>query len=90
MRLVGVGLAGLEQFCGIMDLPKPVSRHPYLTIGKYIRNATEVVAKGSMFRAAQEEICQTMGDDEMEPIGITVSGDGTFRHFLELQQLLEI
>lgn len=32
-----------------------------------------------MFRAAQEEICQTMGNDETEPIGVTVSGDGTWR-----------
>ena len=79
MRVIGIGLAGLQQFCGIMDMPKPISQHPYDTIIKYIRNATEVVAKGSMFRAAQEEIDRTAENDKEKFGGITVSGDGTWR-----------
>lgn len=79
MRSIGVGLSGLEAFCGIMDLPKCITRTYYNKILTYIRNATEMVAKASMSRAAMQEALQTPGCMENDDGGISVSGDGTWQ-----------
>lgn len=59
MRLLGVGMAGLRQFCGIMDLPKPVAQSTYDTIVGYMLTAAKTVAKASMFSAANDEVTKT-------------------------------
>ena len=55
MRLLGVGLRGLQKFCAFMELPSPVAHSFYDSIVKVISSATEVVAKKSLSRAANEE-----------------------------------
>ena len=76
-RLLGIGLAGIEKFCGIMDLPKPVFHSFYDKIVQNIHFAVKSVCKLSMKNAVNSEkkINTQKGDSE----GLTVSGDGTWR-----------
>ena len=79
MRSLGIGYAGLQMFCGIMDLPKCVTKTFYNTIVGYIRRATELVAKESMNRAAMEESLITGAGIDNFNGEIAVSGDGTWQ-----------
>lgn len=81
MRLIGIGHAGLRIFCGVMDLPKPISTTFYDNIVNVIRNAASTVAEWSMTLAAQEEKEQTVkaGLFPNNPEGIACSGDGSWR-----------
>lgn len=58
MRPLGVGHTGLSKFCGVMDLPKPISDTTYGVLTKNISEVTKDVAKLSMSRRkrkAEEE-----------------------------------
>lgn len=74
MRALGQGCLGCKTFCGIMDLPPPVSHESYSKIVKNIRNISTVTAKNSMTCAAKDEILLNGGVSD-----ITVSGDGTWK-----------
>lgn len=71
-RLLGIGLAGIEKFCGITDLPKPISQSFYDKIVNNIHIATKTVCELSM-RHAFEEAKELDNPEEL-----TVSGDGTW------------
>ena len=45
LRALGQGHAGLSTFCGLMDLPQPVSHSNYDNINKILSNACETVQK---------------------------------------------
>lgn len=73
MRFIGKGHAEAKTFCGIMDLPPPVTQKSYDKIVSHIHAATNIVAEKSMQKAAEEEIKVTGSSN------ITVSGDGTWK-----------
>lgn len=74
-RLLGIGLTGIEKFCGLMDLPKPVYHSMYDKIMMNVYTAVEAVSKRSMKNAVVEEKQNNL--DAGNSPGLTVSGDGT-------------
>ena len=78
MRTLGKGHRGMELFCGLMDLQKPVRDGPFDIIMSKVENATNKVALESMKRAATEELLQTETENKNLE-GIIVSGDGTWQ-----------
>lgn len=77
MRLLGIGLNGVEKFCAFMDLPRPIFHSFYDKLIQTISVATETVCQQSMETAAQEEKAKCIENKQLN--GITVSGDGTWR-----------
>lgn len=73
MKCIGRGLADSKTFCGIMDLPPPVSQKAYDKIVSHIHAASNTVAENSMKTAANEETNMTGSSN------LTVSGDGTWK-----------
>lgn len=73
MRSIGRGYAAMTVFCGVMDLPKPVSRKSYNVAVKQLQRCSGSVAEKSMNSAAYEEV-ELMGSS-----CIDVSGDGTWK-----------
>lgn len=76
-RLLGLGLAGIDKFCGIMDMPKPVFHSFYDKIVQNIHTAAKSVCELSMKNAVNAE--KEMNLQKGNPEGLTVSGDGTWR-----------
>ena len=52
MRSNGIGFSGLEKFCSVMNLPKPMTRN-YDKLSNLLRDAVKSVAEASMKNAAQ-------------------------------------
>lgn len=72
-RTLGHGLNGLKTFCGVMDLPQPISHSNYDSINKELQEASNQVASESM-KAAIEEKCDNSDEKELN-----ASGDGSWR-----------
>lgn len=53
-RLLGIGLARITKFCGVMDLPKPIFQSFYDKIVNNIHIATKAICELSMKIAVQE------------------------------------
>ncbi|XP_011866020.1 PREDICTED: uncharacterized protein LOC105561015 [Vollenhovia emeryi] len=77
MRLLGIGIQGINKFCAFMCLPKPVFQKTYDHIVQSIAVATDAVKCKSLRKAAEEEkkICVEKG----QLSGLTVSGDSCWR-----------
>lgn len=58
MRLLGKGLSGMQLFCGMMDLAKPVAQKSFDIILNKIERETSTIAIASMKRAVQEELTE--------------------------------
>lgn len=77
MRLLGIGINGIQKFCAFMDLPRPVFQKSYHDIMIHICNMAKSVCSFSMKKAVEEEKVKT--EEQNENRGITVSGDGSWR-----------
>ncbi|KAK3777265.1 hypothetical protein RRG08_013467 [Elysia crispata] len=78
MMCIGGSQAELETFCGLMDLPKPVSKSSYSKIAENVQNACVTVQAKSMSKAAEEEF-KLAKEIEGEPVrDIDVSVDGSW------------
>lgn len=74
MRYLGQGLSGLQTFCSVMCLPKPITQKAYDSINVRIADAGEKIANASMVEAsASEKILKKSSKS------ISVSGDGTWK-----------
>lgn len=73
MRCIGQGFLGAKTFCGVMDLPPPVSKAAYNKIVNRIANISTISAEKSMVCAANEEMLSEGSSH------ITISGDGTWK-----------
>ena len=73
MRSCGLGYNALEKFCGLMNLPPPVSKKNYQKLSHKIRDTAKTVAEASM-SAAIEEVKKEGATD----IGVSVD-DGTWQ-----------
>lgn len=79
MRVLGKGLRGIQFFCGLMDLPKYVTKKPFNMIVENIHNATKAVGMESLKKAAGNEIqLNNEAAHPNIPDGLKVSGDGTW------------
>lgn len=72
-RVNGMGHSALRLFCGVMDLPAPVSAKSYNQSVKKLLSSCATVSEKSMKCAAEEEKELTGSSD------IIVSGDGTWK-----------
>ena len=79
MRSCGLGYNALEKFCGLMNLPPPVSKKNYQNLSHKIRNTAKTVAEASM-SAAIEEVKKEGATD----IGVSVDGTWQRRGFSSL------
>lgn len=73
VRSLGLGYAAMKLFCGLMDLPKPVSKKSYNSSVKKMQKFSSQIAEQSMNNAAREEIELTNSSC------IDISGDGTWK-----------
>lgn len=80
MRILGLGFAGCEKFCGLMDLSSNfVVKSVYVSYIKKICSNVEIVAKRFFASAVQEEKAKTCKEKNLEETTeLTVSGDGTW------------
>lgn len=77
-KCVGGTHASLEMFCGMLNLPPPVSKVAYVEHMNEVRKHAILQAKNSMVRARQEvrEHYKVSGDEFAD---ITISCDGTWQ-----------
>ena len=76
-RAVGKGHRGLRRFCGIMNLPQPVSKSAFQRHQKSSCAASKSVAESSMQQASQEVRALNSSKDREEHI-TAVTFDGTW------------
>lgn len=74
MRMLGIGFSELVRFCGLMDLPRFLTRKSYDRIVKSIQQGASAIAQLSMIRAVNKEV-ELTGDAD----SIIISGDGSWR-----------
>lgn len=55
MRLLGVGLQGLNLFCSIMDISKGLSKNTYERVIQHIHEATKTVYDAMCLRVVKQE-----------------------------------
>jgi len=77
MRLIGIGIQGINKFCAFMCLPKPVFQKSYDEIVQSIAIATDAVKDKFLRKAVEEEKKISVEKGQLE--GLTVSGDGSWR-----------
>lgn len=58
MRFMGKGHAGANTFCGIMDLPPPVTQKSYDKIASHIHAVTHIVAEKKYAKCSGSRIRQ--------------------------------
>lgn len=79
MRVLGLGLAGAQKFCGLMDMPSFLSEHTYSLILKNIHDSVKTAVEVLFQKAVREEI-EIAFDAVTDAIKkLTVSGDGSWR-----------
>lgn len=81
MRVLGLGLAGCDRFCGLMDLAESfLSKPSYNTHIQKIHTAVKHVAKRFCAAAVKEEKEETCKANNVQNTNeLTVSGDGTWK-----------
>ena len=80
-RTVGQGYAGLEKFCGMQNLPKPMTNNNFDLISNTFSVAAKGVSEKSMLDAANE---LRHGGDSISDIGVSVDGSWQRRGFVSL------
>ena len=74
LRTCGLGHAGLEKFCMIMNIPKPMTVVNFDAISNKVRDSVKVIADFSMKNAADE-----LQRDSSQLVDIGVTVDGTWQ-----------
>ena len=80
MRRIGRGYASLKKFCGVMDMPGPITERNYGRHQRTLRDAAVAVAEQSMSRAAEEthQLSANRYPDVEGPASMAVTFDGTW------------
>ena len=79
MRSIGQGHSGIETFCTLMDMPKPLTKNNYKKIVDHIVPVVQDVANDTM-RDAVNDLRRRNGNEETDvPLDIGVSCDGTWQ-----------
>lgn len=81
MRCLGQGANAEKKFCGLMDLPPPVTQKAHDKIRNNIYEASKTVARLLMKQAVKEEQQRTSLEEEVdgEITDLGVPGDGTWQ-----------
>lgn len=77
MRLLEIGLNGIEKFYAFLDLPRPIFHSFYDKIIKTISIATLAVREKSMKEAAEDGKEKSLENNQTN--GFIVSSDGSWR-----------
>lgn len=79
MRCLDQGANAEKKFCGLMDLPPPVTQKAHDKIRNNIYEASKTVARLLMKQAVKEEQQRTSREEEVDGkiTDLGVSGDGT-------------
>ena len=93
LRSVGVGFNGLEKVCGILNLPKPMTRNNYDNISNVLKDSAKCVAEKSMQNAVNElttfqRISYTTADGPVIDIGVSVDGSWQRRGYSSLNGVI--
>ena len=90
IRSVGCGHSGLRKFCGVMDLPPPLSPSNYQKHAKAIHDAAKQEAEESMNLAVKS--LRTQAHRESEILDVSISCDGTWarREFTSLHGVVVV
>ena len=78
MRLLGIGINGLNLFCGLMDLATKFHNNTFEGCFQNVMNAAESIYKWSTKKAIAKEKAKTLQEDGSDDC-LTVSGDGTWK-----------
>ncbi|CAD6227261.1 GSCOCG00011964001-RA-CDS [Cotesia congregata] len=78
MRLLGVGINGINLFCGLMDLASKFYHQTFDGCFKNLWTAAETVCKLSMQQAVNKEKDLTSKEEKSET-NLTISGDSTWK-----------
>ena len=79
MRSNGIAFSGLEKFCSVMNLPKPMTRCNYDKLSNLLRDAVKSVAETSMKNAAQTTRANINVNDDDIKVDTGVSVDGSWQ-----------
>ncbi|XP_046737741.1 uncharacterized protein LOC124406385 [Diprion similis] len=79
MRVLGIGLAGAQKFCGLMDMPRFLTETTYSLILKSIYESVKTCADVIFKKAVREEIKDTPNAADEATPQLTVSGYGSWR-----------
>lgn len=78
MRLLGVGMKGVNLFCSLMDLCKGLSKKAYDGILEHIHQAAMIYFQRSCAKAVEEE--KKINEEHSRPLlQFKVSGDGSWK-----------
>lgn len=79
MRCLGQGASSEKRFCGLMDLPPPVTQKVHDKIQSHIYSASKSTAELLMKDAVQEELLRVSVEEDIEnATDMAVSIDGTW------------
>ena len=80
MQNIGQSYQGARKFCGLMDLPPPVTDKPYTRLQEHIHDASKAVVESIMKDAGKEEQIRTSAECGIEnTIDVAVSGDRSWQ-----------
>ena len=85
MRSCGLGHSSLEKFCGMMNMPQPVTKKNFAAISKKLKEGAKAIAEESMTSAVNDakEKEGNSGD-----IGVSVDGTWQKRGFSSLNGIV--
>lgn len=78
MRLLGVGLEGVNIFCGLMDICKGLSKNAYGSAIQHIHSAASTMFETFSKKAVDEEKAKNVQNGRYET-HLKVSGDGSWK-----------
>ena len=78
MRSNGIGFSGLEKYCSVMNLPKPMTRCNYDKLSNLLRVAVKSLAETSMKNASQTIRANINVNDDDIQVDTGVSVDGSW------------
>ena len=92
MRSNGIGFSGLEIFCSVMNLPKPMTRCNYDKLSNLLRDAVKSVAETNMKNADQTIRAKiNVNDDDIQvDTGVSVGGSWQRRGFASLNGVVTV
>ena len=85
MRSCGQGYSGIQKFCALMNMPKPMTANNFDKITKTLKHATQKVAENTMKDAAKEiRSKDNVPEDGVVDAGVSCDGSWQRRGFSSL------
>ena len=78
LRLLGIGLKGFNQFCGLMDISRGIANKTYYACLESFKNAANAVFESVLKKAVCEEKDLNVQHDNIKN-HLKVSGDGAWK-----------